>query len=277
MQSLEAELDGARELSVDDLADAIESIGFECTRCGACCTGHGDEDHTATVFPDEARRLEDAAVDTDVTDGAVTLGKTDLVPPAAEREWRDVARPMPYGLADGDDGLEGETFEWALQTDGCGDCVFYAEDDDGTGACVAHEDRPLICRTYPFSVGFAGTSQPMGETVDSVALGAQGSAGSVGGADDTGDEGAGEAGVVHAHECEGLGRDIAREDAEDLARALKERAVRELEEAIAVRDNYAPANPDAGEVVVHDSEGAKRIDGTPLEADTETGSEGDRR
>ncbi|WP_126663242.1 YkgJ family cysteine cluster protein [Haloterrigena salifodinae] len=223
MQSLEAELEEARALDTDDLADAIESIGFECTRCGACCTGEDEDDHTATVFPDEVRELEES----DEYDG--------------DYDWRDVARPMPYGLSATEDGdLEGETFEWALQTDDCGDCTFYEEDESGTGACVAHDDRPLICRTYPFSVALAGTSQPMGEAVD-------------------------EEGVVRAHECEGLGRDISRADAEDLARALKERAVRELEEAIAVRDEYAPADPDPGEVVVHDSEGAKRIDGTPLE------------
>jgi len=34
MESLEAELDGARDLDPGELADAIESIGFECTRCG---------------------------------------------------------------------------------------------------------------------------------------------------------------------------------------------------------------------------------------------------
>ncbi|NUB91537.1 YkgJ family cysteine cluster protein [Haloterrigena sp. SYSU A121-1] len=223
MQSLEAELEEARALDTDDLADAVESIGFECTRCGACCKGEDEDDHTATVFPDEVRDLEAS----DEYDG--------------DYDWRDVARPMPYGLSATDDGdLEGETFEWALQTDDCGDCTFYEEDESGTGACVAHDDRPLICRTYPFSVALAGTSQPMGEAVD-------------------------EEGVVRAHECEGLGRDISRADAEELARALKERAVRELEEAIAVRDEYAPADPDPGEVVVHDSEGAKRIDGTPLE------------
>ncbi|WP_455449931.1 YkgJ family cysteine cluster protein [Natrinema thermotolerans] len=223
MQSLEAELDDARQLSIADLADAIESIGFECTRCGACCKADDADDHTATVFPDEVRNLEES----DEYD--------------EEYDWRDIARPMPYGLSETDDGgLEGETFEWALQTDGCGDCTFYEEDDSGTGACTAHDDRPLICRTYPFSVALAGTSQPMGEAVD-------------------------EAGMVRAHECEGLGRDISRADAEDLASALKERAVRELEEAIAVRDEYAPADPGPGEVVVHDSEGAKRADGTPLE------------
>jgi Fe-S-cluster containining protein len=156
---------------------------------------------------------------------------------AGDYDWRDVARPMPYGL-DGDDA--GETFEWALQTDACGDCTFYEESDDGTGHCGVHEDRPLICKTYPFSVALGGTSQPMGEAVD------------------------GE-GMVRAHECEGLGRDISREEAEELAAALKERAIREIEEAIAVRENYEPRDVDG--VVVHDSEGQKRPDGTRIESE----------
>jgi Fe-S-cluster containining protein len=228
MESLEAELARARDLDVSDLADAIESIGFECTRCGSCCKASegaesprgdgeavGDDPHTATVFPDEVRELQ------------ATTGY----------DWRDVARPMPYGLSVGADGPEGETFEWALRTDACGDCTFY-EESEGEGRCTVHDDRPLICETYPFSVALGGTSQPMGEAVD-------------------------EAGMVRAHECEGLGRDISRADAEDLARALKERAVRELEEAIGVRDNYDPAETEAGEVVVYDSEGPKRPDGTP--------------
>jgi len=228
VDSLEAELERARALDVDDLADAIESIGFECTRCGACCKGHapddegtseeddGREPHTATVFPDEVRAIQSAT----------------------DYDWRDVARPMPYGLEEGESGLEGETFEWALQVDDCGDCTLY-EESDGTGACTIHPDRPLICRTYPFSVALGGTSQPMGEAVD-------------------------REGLVRAHECEGLGRDISRAEAEDLAAALKERAVRELQEAIAVRDEYGPADPDPGQVVVHDSEGAKRPDGTTI-------------
>ena len=217
--SFEDELARARDLDVRDLADAIETMGFECTRCGACCkAAEGPaitEDHTATVFPDEVRDLR----------------------AATGRDWRDVARPMPYGIEDGPDGPTGETFEWALETTGCGDCTFYAE-QDGTGACTVHENRPLICRTYPFSVALDGTNQPMGAAVDQV-------------------------GLVRAHECEGLGRDIDRADAEALARALKTRAVRELEEALAVQENYEPTDADG--VVVHDSEGAKRPDGTPLD------------
>ncbi|MEF8853672.1 MAG: YkgJ family cysteine cluster protein [Haloarculaceae archaeon] len=247
MESFEAELDRARDLDVAALADAIESIGFECTRCGACCKAvegcddedgsadrdgegeHTGHDHVATVFPDEVRRLQRAAAGRDGTD----------------YDWRDVARPMPYGLADGPEGPEGETFEWALQTDDCGDCRFYAEADEaggesGRGRCTVHADRPLVCRTYPFSVALGGTSQPMGEAVD------------------------GE-GLVRAHECEGLGREISRADAEELAAALKERAVRELEEAVAVRDEYEPVATAPGEVVVHDSEGTKRPDGSAVD------------
>nr|WP_303651811.1 YkgJ family cysteine cluster protein [Halovenus rubra] len=205
-------------MSVDDLADAIESIGFECTHCGACCKAAdcGDdtdtsEDHTATVFPDEVREIQ----------------------ASEEYDWRDVARPMPYGLETTESGPAGETFEWALQTDSCGDCTFY---DDDAARCSVYGDRPLICKTYPFSVALGGTSQPMGEAVDTE-------------------------GMVRAHECEGLGRDISHETAKELAAALKKRAVRELEEAIAVSDNYEPVNREEG-VVVYDSEGPKRPDGS---------------
>jgi Fe-S-cluster containining protein len=267
MEPLEAELSRARELAVDDLADAIEAMGFECTRCGGCCTGYapdepggapagegadpeadagchdadadgdgagtdGDgpdrEPHTATVFPDEVREVAAAAEE--------RFGES--------YDWRDVARPMPFGLSEDDEGEPaGETFEWALATDDCGDCAFY-EESDGKGACTVHDSRPLICRTYPFSVALDGTSQPMGEAVDAE-------------------------GIVRAHECEGLGRDISREDAEALAASLKERAVRELEEAIGVRDNYDPdaAERADGDVVVFDSEGPKEADGTPVDGD----------
>ena len=231
MPSLETDLERARELDVSVLADAVESLGFECTRCGACCKGYlddeGDPDpdgdpHTATVFPDEVRAIQETT----------------------DYDWRDVARPMPYGL---DDDGAGETFEWALATDDCGDCTFYDEDDeDDEGRCTVHGSRPLVCRTYPFSVVLgddadehdAGPGQPMGGVVD-------------------------RAGPVQAHECEGLGRDISRADAEALARALKRRAVRELEEALAVRERYRPAETDGA--VVHDSEGQKRPDGSRLD------------
>ena len=214
---LEAERAAVRDLDVDAIADAIESIGFECTRCGKCCRGLEGEEHTATVFPGEIRKIQ----------------RDD------EPEWDAIARPMPFGLTEAEDGsTTGETFEWALQTDACGDCTFY---DDEAGACSIYDRRPLLCRTYPFSLSVEGdrdeATAAMGDVVDQV-------------------------GAVQAHECEGLGRDVSRADAEELAATLKERAIRELEEAIGVRENYEPRA--AAGVVVHDSEGQKRPDGSPL-------------
>jgi len=207
---LEAELDAVRSLEIDELAASIETLGFECTRCGACCKGQG-EDHTATLSPEEVR---------------------DLMGP--EQEWRDVARPVPFGLENG----EGETFEWALQTAACGDCRFY-EDGEDAGTCTVYENRPRICRTYPFSIDVAG-GDPMGAVVD-------------------------RNGAVRAHECEGLGRDISREEARALARQLKDRAIHDLQELRAVREAYHPVDMEPGQVIVHDSEGAKRVDGSPID------------
>ena len=218
MNSLEAELDRARNLDVTAIADAVESIGFECTRCGGCCTAEDTdvdrEPHTATVFPDEVRRLQ----------------------ATEDREWDAVARPMPYGLDDDEPG--GETFEWALAVDDCGDCVFYTETANGTGACTVHEARPLVCQTYPFSLDVLSDRGEEEAVVE-------------------------RDGTVLAHECAGLGRDISRADAEAMAETLKRRAIRELEEAIAVRDSYRPT--DVTGVVVHDSEGQKRPDGTSID------------
>ena len=252
MESLEASLERARSLDVGELAEAIQAIGFECTRCGRCCTADGDDPHTATIFPDEIRAI------TEHTGAA----------------WEDVARPMPYGV---DDRGEGETFEWALQTDACGDCRFLESvdenrsagvgesavdsrlDDDGEGAddsqpagdgrtveeggtaCSIYEDRPLICQTYPFSVALAGTDEYATDVVATE-------------------------GVVQAHTCPGLGRDIDEKAARALAETLRRRAIREIEEAIGVREQYESPDGDYP-LVVHDSEGAKRADGTPIEAE----------
>jgi Fe-S-cluster containining protein len=211
MDSLEEELADARAIDVDALAETITSIGFECTRCGECCTADGEQAHTATLFPDEVRTLQETTA----------------------REWDAVARPMPFGL---DERGRGETFEWALQTDDCGDCVFY-EETDSEGTCTVHDDRPLICQTYPFSLAVGEPADAPGEVVDRI-------------------------GNLQVHECEGVGRDIDTDAATALAETLKRRAIVELEEAIAVRDSYEPV--DVAGTVVYDSEGAKRPDGTPL-------------
>lgn len=165
---LEAELAAAHDLDVEAIAAEVEAIGFACQRCGACCRAEPDAPHTATVFPEEIRGI----------DG----------------DWSAVARPMPYGEE------TGETIEWALQVDDCGDCVFY---DAEAEACRIYEDRPLICQTYPFRV------DPR-------------------------------EGRLETSECPGLGETMDHETALELAKTLKRRAIVEAEQAIALREAHEP-------------------------------------
>lgn len=111
-------LEDALSLDVDAIADAVESVGFDCTDCGECCTS-GDGPLAVTVFPDERRELADA---------------TGALP-------EEVSEPSPFG--------DEETFEWTVRRDGCGDCFFHEGD-----ACSVYEARPAVCRTYPFVVRF---------------------------------------------------------------------------------------------------------------------------
>lgn len=213
--SLDALESALADLEEDDIADAIQEIGFECTRCGACCRGDETDDHIATVFPDEARELTEATGE----------------------PWRDVVRPMPFGLdADG----TGETIEWSLATDDCGDCRFLESTDDGT-ACSIYEHRPAICETYPFTLALSPEGEPLGDPVDRV-------------------------GEVVAHECEGLGRSIDRADAEAMATALLRRARASIEEARQVKGHLDRPTPSAPTVVI-DSDGPKDAAGQPLEFD----------
>jgi len=188
-------------LDIGEIADAVESVGFNCTDCGECCTA-GDSPLAVTVFPDERRGLADG---------------TGLTPDEA-------AEPSPFG--------DDETFEWTVRRDGCGDCYFY----DGAG-CSVYSDRPMVCRTYPFRVELG---------------------------DETGDGEAtveldGGATLVYDN-CEGAGREMSRDDALELARALKERAVKEENEAFDLLERYERVEPPKGHVVVHDSEGSHIVE-----------------
>ncbi|MCH2453104.1 MAG: YkgJ family cysteine cluster protein [Halobacteriales archaeon] len=210
---LEEELIAAQMLDVKELAETIVGIGFECTDCGACCKG-GEEEHTATIFPSEIRKIQNSG----------------------KMEWRDIARPMPFGVRENEKGeLVGETFEWALQIGECGDCSFYRE-TDGKGMCSIYGFKPLICETYPFSVDLGGSSNPKGEVVEKV-------------------------GDILIHECEGVGREIEYKEAMKMAEVLKERTIREIEESIQLVKRYRSLKIGGEKLIVHDSEGAKNGDG----------------
>jgi Fe-S-cluster containining protein len=89
-----------------------EGIRFECTRCGACCTGAAGQ-----VLVSE---LEVEAM-------AATMGQE--IPAFREA----FLRKLPDGVS--------------LREKTNGDCVFYS-----AGSCTMHRVKPGQCRSYPFWV-----------------------------------------------------------------------------------------------------------------------------
>ncbi|MFT5498487.1 MAG: Fe-S-cluster containining protein [Kiritimatiellia bacterium] len=89
-----------------------EGIQFECTQCGACCTGSA---------------------------GQVLVSDAEIQAIAAFRqlEIHTFAQQLLRKVADGT----------SLREKSNGDCVFYAD-----GRCEIHAVKPRQCRTFPFWV-----------------------------------------------------------------------------------------------------------------------------
>ncbi len=95
----------------------IREVGFECDRCGKCCTS-AFNDHVF-LLEDDAARITNA------------LG-------------RDFIRPAPY--FDFCDNLgRFYVIGYALKNKPNGDCIFYTG-----GRCGHYEMRPAICRIFPY-------------------------------------------------------------------------------------------------------------------------------
>jgi uncharacterized protein len=107
----------AKELKVEDLASSIREAGFQCLRCGECCTG---EDNSVMAFPSEIRRI------------MTVTGKA----------WLEVAEPPKEGEVDVHGNFH--TLEWRLRKAGPS-CRFY----NGC-RCLVYEVKPILCSTYPF-------------------------------------------------------------------------------------------------------------------------------
>lgn len=117
LAKLRDDLLAARGLSTERLAVQIQEMGFQCQRCGECCTG---EDNSVVVFPFEIRRILE------------TMGM----------DWSDVVEPPQEGEWDSDGVFH--TLEWRLKKED-GSCKFYAK-----RKCKIYGTRPLLCSTYPF-------------------------------------------------------------------------------------------------------------------------------
>lgn len=117
LKELRCRLDDANRVSPEALAAQIREIGFQCLRCGECCTG---EENSVVVFPFEIRRI---------------MGVTG-------ESWQETVEPPSVGEWD----LKGNfhTLEWRIKK--CEkSCKFYTLD-----GCRIYQARPLLCSTYPF-------------------------------------------------------------------------------------------------------------------------------
>jgi Fe-S-cluster containining protein len=125
IKQLCADLEAAKELSAEALSRQIQKIGFQCLRCGECCTG---DDNSVVVFPFEVRHIL----------AAVGLQWLEAVEPPKEGEW--------------DQKGCFHTLEWRLKKEGAS-CKFYSKstcETNGNVVCRIYGSRPLICSTYPF-------------------------------------------------------------------------------------------------------------------------------
>jgi len=113
---IKIELHDLGEYPVEKLCKIIKEVGFECDMCAKCCT-HEFNDHIF-LLDQEVHRIRKIASDT--------------------------LKPAPYFEFCDNNG----TFYvsgYALRTKEDGSCMFL----EG-GRCSIYEDRPMICKLYPY-------------------------------------------------------------------------------------------------------------------------------
>jgi Fe-S-cluster containining protein len=173
---------------IDRITSIIASTGFSCSRCGTCCSAGDDDANLVMVTPEEIRKI---------------MGAHGL-------PWKEIAEPYPEKISRG--GGQVFTIGWCLVRRS-GICRFFKN-----GNCCIYNQRPWICRTYPFSLD--------GDT-------------------------------VMTHPCPGLGCPISRKDARAIARDLIKRKNAEHADEEKIR-RVLQENPVLPEkFVVIDSEGIK--------------------
>lgn len=139
INELVAELDAAKEISVQQIADEIHNIGFKCLMCGKCCR----------------RECGDNRV-------AITATEIHTIKDNCSLRWEEIADPFvaesetpeeecEINAADGLIDEEGNihTFGWMLHRKENNDCSFIP-DDTTDHKCRIYNLRPLLCSTYPF-------------------------------------------------------------------------------------------------------------------------------
>jgi Fe-S-cluster containining protein len=105
---------------INRIAGILQSIGFECIRCGTCCYPVEMDSNLVMVTPAEIRQIMDYS------------GLT----------WEEVAEPYPESIDDGMNHVY--TLGWCIRRLH-NECRFL-----NAGRCKIYQNRPWICKTYPF-------------------------------------------------------------------------------------------------------------------------------
>lgn len=114
---IEQEIGGITAFPDDRFEQIISEVGFECDRCGKCCTSEFN-DHVFLLDSDAERIIEVAG--------------------------KEALRPAPY-YEFCDNLGRFYVMGYALRNMLGGDCIFYTGD-----RCEHYSDRPEICRIYPY-------------------------------------------------------------------------------------------------------------------------------
>ncbi|NYT21808.1 MAG: YkgJ family cysteine cluster protein [Methanomicrobiales archaeon] len=112
------ELRALRGYPENRFADIIQEVGFSCDRCARCCT---------RAFNGNVQLLDD---------DADRIGRRD---PAAYEP------AFPYDFCDRNGTFYVSGYTIASRGDAAGSCLFLDE-----GRCRIYDERPVICRIYPF-------------------------------------------------------------------------------------------------------------------------------
>ncbi|MBN2734941.1 MAG: YkgJ family cysteine cluster protein [Methanomicrobiaceae archaeon] len=107
-------------LNKEYIAGKIKKTGFQCKMCGECCTNQSEDSNLVLVSAQEIRAVIEAT----------------------GMEWDDIAEPYPETFTEKGCIC---TFAWCLRRKDR-QCIFL----DEKNKCRIYQNRPWICRTYPF-------------------------------------------------------------------------------------------------------------------------------
>lgn len=139
VRELEAELDSAKKISVQEIADEIHNMGFQCLMCGKCCRRDSGDNRVAITIK-EIHNIENQSNLTLEEIAEPFVMETE----SSEEECKINAADE---LIDEDGNIH--TFGWMLRRKDNGDCSFIP-DDTTDHRCSIYKLRPLLCSTYPF-------------------------------------------------------------------------------------------------------------------------------